>query len=103
MSCTDRRSPSGAFGAVQDSGAMAGRHRTPLGANYRKLVAAAGCSNVADGVFQVALPLLAVRLTQSPIAVAGLTFAARLPWLVFGILAGVFADRLDRLATMVRV
>jgi MFS family permease len=75
----------------------------PLGPSYRKLVTASGFSNVADGVFQVALPLLAVRLTQSPAAVAGLTFAARLPWLVFGVLAGALADRLDRRATMVRV
>src|SRR5688500_16311333 len=82
---------------------MAPRHRRPLGANYRRLLIAAGGSNVADGVFQVALPLLAVRLTQSPAAVAGLTFAARLPWLVFGVLAGALADRLDRRATMVRV
>ena len=79
------------------------RRHEPLGGNYRRLVTAAGFSNLADGVFQIALPLLAVRLTRSPAAVAGLTFAARAPWLVFGVVAGVLADRLDRLATMVRV
>jgi MFS family permease len=82
---------------------MAARRRAPLGANYRKLLSAAGFSNFADGVFQVALPLLAVRLTRSPAAIAGLTFTARLPWLLFGVIAGALADRLDRLRTMVRV
>lgn len=82
---------------------MAAGTATPLGGSYRKLLGAAASSNLADGVFQVALPLLAVRLTQSPAVVAGLTLAARLPWLLFGIVAGVLADRWDRLRTMVRV
>src|SRR5690349_9675371 len=75
----------------------------PLGAGYRKLVSAAGFSNLADGVFQIALPLLALRITQSPAAVAGIMFAMRLPWLLFGVVAGTLADRLDRRWTMVSV
>ena len=74
-----------------------------LGANYRKLWAASSLSNLADGVFQVALPLLALRITQSPTEIAGLALASRLPWLLFALHAGALADRLDRRVTMTRV
>jgi len=37
--------------------------------------------NLADGVFWIALPLLALQLTDSPALIAGVTFASRLPWL----------------------
>ncbi len=87
---------------AQDSPAVTNRP-PPLGSNYRKLWTASALSNLADGVFQVALPLLALRLTQSPGAIAGLALAGRLPWLVFALQAGALADRLDRRVTMVRV
>jgi MFS family permease len=74
-----------------------------LGANYQRLWTASGFSNLADGVFQVSLPLLALRLTRSPAAVAGVALAARLPWLLFALHAGALADRLDRKRTMVNV
>ncbi|HEX9228462.1 MAG TPA: MFS transporter, partial [Arthrobacter sp.] len=61
-----------------------------------KLWTSSGLSNLADGVFKIALPLLAVQLTQSPTLVAGLTVAATLPWLLFALTAGALADRLDR-------
>jgi MFS family permease len=71
-----------------------------LGANYRRLWSASAVSNLADGIFLVALPLVAARLTDSPAAVAGVAFAGRLPWLVFVLFAGALADRLDRRITM---
>lgn len=74
-----------------------------LGANYRRLWSASAASNLADGVFRVALPLLALRLTRSPAAVAGVAFAGRLPWLLFALHAGALADRLDRRRTMTLV
>src|SRR5206468_3789116 len=37
-----------------------------LGPDYRRLWSASALSNLADGVFQVALPLLALRITRSP-------------------------------------
>jgi MFS family permease len=73
-----------------------------LGRNFHKALAASGFSNLADGVFQVALPLLAVQLTRSPLLIAGVNIAARLPWLL-ALVAGALADRLDRRQTMVRV
>jgi len=72
------------------------RNRAPLGASYWKLWASSGLSNLADGVFKIALPLLAIQLTQSPTLIAGLTVAATLPWLLFALTAGALADRLDR-------
>jgi MFS family permease len=74
-----------------------------LGRNFHKLLAASGFANLADGVFQVALPLLAVQLTRSPLLIAGVAIAARIPWLLLSLVAGALADRLDRRQTMVRV
>lgn len=71
-----------------------------LPANYWRLWGASAASNLADGLFFIALPLLAVRLTDSPILIAGLAVAGRLPWLVFVLVAGALADRLDRRTTM---
>ncbi len=71
-----------------------------LGPNYRKLWSSSAVSNLADGIFLVALPLIAVRLTDSPLLVAGVALAGRLPWLVFVLFAGALADRLDRRVTM---
>ena len=77
--------------------------RPSLGSSYRRLVAASAASNLADGVFLVALPLLTVRVTTSPVLVAGVALAQRLPWLLVALPAGALADRLDRRRTMVRV
>lgn len=74
-----------------------------LGPRFHRLWSASGLSNLADGVFQVALPLLALRITRSPAAIAGVSLAARLPWLLFALQAGALADRLDRRRTMVHV
>lgn len=74
-----------------------------LGAPFARLWSASAMSNLADGVFQVALPLLALRLTRSPALIAGVSLAARLPWLLFALQAGALADRLDRRRTMVHV
>jgi MFS family permease len=60
------------------------------------LWASTAAANLADGIFKLALPLLATRFTDSPAQVAGVAFAVRLPWLLFALLAGVLADRFDR-------
>lgn len=74
-----------------------------LGAGFRTLWLATASSNLGDGVALVAAPLLAVRFTTDPAAIAGLTFAQRLPWLLFPLLSGALADRLDRRRVMVAV
>src|SRR6187397_2901950 len=76
---------------------------TGLGANYWKLWASSAASNLADGVFWIAFPLPAIRLTDSPVLIAGVAVVGRLPWLVFVLVAGALADRLDRRRTMVSV
>ena len=68
--------------------------------NFWRLWGSSAASNLADGLFLIALPLLAVRLTDSPILIAGLALVGRLPWLVFVLVAGALADRLDRRLTM---
>jgi MFS family permease len=67
-----------------------------LGASYAKLWTSSALSNLADGVMKVALPLVAIRFTDSPTLIAGLSFAFTLPWLVFALTAGALADRFDR-------
>jgi MFS family permease len=67
-----------------------------LGPGFWKLWTSAGLSNLADGAMKVALPLVAIRYTDSPALIAGLSFAFTLPWLLFALTAGALADRFDR-------
>jgi MFS family permease len=75
--------------------------RSRLGPDFAKLWTASTVSNLGDGVTLVAGPLLAASLTRDPLLVAGLTFAQRLPWLLFSLLSGALVDRLDRRRVMV--
>jgi MFS family permease len=74
-----------------------------LGRNFTWLVSASGLSNLADGAFQITLPLVALGITRDPAAFASVTLVGRLPWLLFALPAGAWADRLDRRRTMVLV
>ncbi len=53
-------------------------------------------SNLGDGLYQFALPLLALELTRSPSLVAGVTLMLTLAWPLFGLHAGTIVDRFDR-------
>lgn len=72
----------------------------PLGAAFWNLWTSSALSNLADGVLKTALPLVALRFTDSPALIAGVPFALTLPWLFFSLPAGALADRLDRRRTM---
>jgi MFS family permease len=74
-----------------------------LGPDYLRLWTASTVSDLGDGVTLVAGPLLAASLTRSPLQVAALSFALRLPWLLFALLSGALVDRLDRRRVMVTV
>lgn len=74
-----------------------------LGRRFGLVWSSSAASNLADGVFTVALPLYAVALTDSPALVAGLATAASLPWLLVSLPAGALADRIDRRRAMVAV
>ncbi|GIG86820.1 MFS transporter [Plantactinospora endophytica] len=85
---------------MRPDGSAPDRSPAPLGSRYWRLWTSAGLSNLADGTMRVALPLVAVGLTRSPLLIAGVAFAARLPWLLFALPAGALADRWDRRGTM---
>ena len=72
-----------------------------LGPQYRKLFAATTISNLGDGVGVVAYPWLASAITRSPLLIALVAVAQRLPWLFFTLPAGVITDRHDRRTLMV--
>jgi MFS family permease len=84
-------------------GSLARRIGGDLGRGFWTLFSASFLANLSDGIFQIALPLLAVSVTTEPALVAGVSVASRLPWLVFALIAGALADRLDRRRTMVLV
>jgi MFS family permease len=63
---------------------------------FRTLWLAATTSALGDGVRWIALPLLAVRQSTDPGTISLITVAEEAPWLLFGLFAGVLADRYDR-------
>ncbi|MCW5873545.1 MAG: MFS transporter [Anaerolineales bacterium] len=67
-----------------------------LGAKFLRLWQASFASNLADGVWLSAGPLLAATLTRDPLLISGLVIAQRLPWLLFSLPSGAIVDRLDR-------
>jgi MFS family permease len=64
---------------------------------------AATTSFLGDGVRFAALPLLAASLSSAPGDVALVSAAVGLPWLLFGLVAGVVVDRVPRLSLMALV
>jgi MFS family permease len=74
-----------------------------LGADFSKLWTASAASNLGDGVTMAAGPLLVASITTDPAAVAGAVFAQQLPWLLFALISGAWADRLDRRRPVVTV
>jgi predicted MFS family arabinose efflux permease len=69
---------------------------TRLGRSFRWLLTAAWISNVGDGISLAAGPLLVASQTRQPLLVALAALLQRLPWLLFGLHAGVVADRHNR-------
>ena len=67
-----------------------------LGSSFRWLLGASWLVNLGDGVTSAAGPLLVASQTHSPALVASAALLQRLPWLLFGLYAGVVADRVDR-------
>jgi predicted MFS family arabinose efflux permease len=82
-----------------DVAALAGGFRAPFARYWLSEFLA----DFGDGVRLAAFPLLAAQLTRSPTAVAAVTAAQNLPWLLMGAGAGVLVDRTDRRRLMVTV
>ena len=72
-----------------------------LGRNFRWLLASSWVTNVGDGITLAAGPLLVASQTHNPLAVASAVFLQRVPWLIFGLYAGVIADRVSRRAIVI--
>ena len=67
-----------------------------LGRSFRWLLGSVVVSNVGDGILLAAGPLLVASETRDPLLVAAAFFLQQLPWLLFGVIAGAYVDRLDR-------
>ena len=67
-----------------------------LGTPFRWLLASSWVSNIADGLQVAAGPLLVASETHDPLLVALAAVLQYLPFLLFGLFAGVVADRVDR-------
>jgi MFS family permease len=63
--------------------------------NYRLFFTGQVVSLAGTWMQNVALAWFVVELTRSPLAVGGLAFARFLPFMLFGLYAGVIADRFD--------
>ncbi len=72
-----------------------------LGRDFRWLLASSWVTNLGDGITLAAGPLLVASQTRNPLAVAMAAFLQRLPWLLFGLYAGVVADRRSRRAIVI--
>ncbi|WP_457098482.1 MFS transporter [Microbacterium sp. P5_E9] len=83
---------------TDQSGGARGGDR--LGRDFGKLWTAAAFSNLADGLGRTAVPLIATTLTQDPLAISVIGALAFVPWLVFGLPAGMLVDRFDRRVIM---
>jgi MFS family permease len=67
-----------------------------LGRDFRWLLAGSVVTNTGDGIAIAAGPLLVASQTKDPFLVSLALLAEYLPHLVFGLFAGVVADRHDR-------
>lgn len=74
---------------------------TRLGPRFDRLSVAVGASNIGDGVFGAAFPLLVATLTREPMLVAGAALVGRAPWFLFALISGALVDRMDRKRVMV--
>ncbi|MGH2928935.1 MAG: MFS transporter, partial [Solirubrobacteraceae bacterium] len=72
-----------------------------LGRDFRWLLASSWITYLGDGITLAAGPLLVASQTRSPLAVAMAALLQRLPWLMFGLYAGVISDRVSRRAIVI--
>jgi MFS family permease len=69
---------------------------------YWRLWTASTVSNLGDGIFLVALPLLAARITRDRLSISMIGVFAGLPWLILSLPIGAIIDRSDRRVLMIR-
>ncbi|MEV6117925.1 MFS transporter [Streptomyces sp. NPDC052109] len=76
------------------------RHAPAWRGGFGRLWSAAVISRFGDALRGAALPLLAASLTDRPLLIASVTACGYLPWIVFGLLGGAVADRVDQRRAM---
>ena len=74
-----------------------------LGRDFRWLLASSLVNNAGDGVAVAAGPLLVASLTRDPFLVSLALLSEYAPVLIFGVISGTIADRVDRKAMVVIV
>jgi len=74
-----------------------------LGRDFRWLFAAALVNNAGDGIAIAAGPLLVASQTRDPFLVSLALLSEYLPVLLFGVIGGVIADRIDRKRMVIAV
>lgn len=74
-----------------------------LGEDFRRLLASSWTSNLGDGIGVAAGPLLVASQTDSALLVSAAALLRGLPWLLFGLVAGAVADRVDRKRVIIGV
>jgi predicted MFS family arabinose efflux permease len=79
---------------------VTGTHVPAWRGGFGRLWSAAVISRFGDALRGAALPLLAVSLTDRPLLIASVTACGYLPWIVFGLLGGAVADRVDQRRAM---
>ncbi len=72
-----------------------------LPADYWKQWAASAISNLGDGINFVAMPLLALSLTDDERLLSMTVFATFVPWLVLALPIGIVVDRVSRRRLMI--
>jgi len=75
--------------------------QTPHKRGLRALLASVTVSSLGDGVFLAATPLAAALITRSPAAVAAVSVAEFLPWLLVTPVAGALVDRWPHRTVMI--
>lgn len=69
--------------------------------NYANLWVGQTASIVGDALYHVAFYWLAYKLSPSPVIAGFVVFASSIPYLFFGLLGGVYADRMSRKRLMI--
>lgn len=81
---------------ISNSRKAAPTEKSGLGKTFANVFTANLASSLGDGIARTASPLLAARLTDDPVLIAGIAAIAMLPWLFFALPAGILVDRMDR-------
>ena len=86
---------------LRPSGDMTDESPPPLPGAYWRQWTASAISNLGDGINFVAMPLLALSLTDDERLLSLTVFATFVPWLVLALPVGVVVDRVERRSLMV--